>query len=133
EFERYRQAITAGLEQIDLYAMHDRVSRIAVPLINSFCQDGHADLLQQYVFPLVFATVNEILSCPPEIGQQVAAGTAALLEGVEAEKGNQMLGEALQALVTLRRAEPRHDITTALLRHPAGLDDSEVSTHISQV
>ncbi|WP_067862822.1 cytochrome P450 [Nocardia shimofusensis] len=133
EFERYRQAITASLEQVDLYAMHETVGRIAVPLINTFCQDGHADLIRQYVFPLVFAAVNEMLGCPPEIGQQVAAGTAALLEGVEAEKGDQMLTEALQQLVVLKRADPRHDITTALLRHPAGLDDREASTHVSQV
>src|SRR5690606_36918479 len=133
EFDRYRQAITAGIEQVDLYMMHERVSRIAVPLINTFCQDGRADLIRQYVYPLVFATVNELLGCPPEIGQQVAAGTAALLEGVEAEKGNQIITDALQQLVALRRAEPRRDITTALLHHPAGLDDEEARTHVSQV
>lgn len=133
EFERYRQAITSGIEQIDLYAMHDTVGRIAVPLINSFCQDGHADLIGQYVFPLVFAAINEMLGCPPEIGQKVAAGTAALLEGVEAEKGNRLLTEALQQLVALKHADPRRDITTSLLRHPAKLDDAEVCTHVSQL
>ncbi|WP_137354231.1 cytochrome P450 [Nocardia farcinica] len=133
EFVRYRQAITASIDQVDLYAMHDIVEEVAVPLINAFCQDGHADLIRQYVFPLVFAVVNAMLGCPPEIGQQVAAGTAALLEGVDAEKGNQLLGEALRKLVTLKRSEPRRDITSMLLQHPSGLDDVEVSHHVSQV
>ncbi|GAA5054227.1 cytochrome P450 family protein [Nocardia callitridis] len=133
EFVRYRGAITASMAEVDLYALHNTVERIAVPLINSFCEDGAADLIRQYVFPLAFEVINAMLGCPPEIGQQVAAGTAALLEGVDAEKGNQMLGEALMQLVQLKRSEPRADITSVLLQHPAGLDDVEVSHHVSQV
>jgi cytochrome P450 len=56
-----------------------------------------------------------------------------LLEGVDVEKGNQMLGDALMKLVALKRAEPRRDITSVLLQHPAELDDVEVSHHVSQV
>ncbi|OQS15686.1 cytochrome [Nocardia donostiensis] len=133
EFVRYRKAITASIDAVDLYALHEIVEGIAVPLINSFCQDGSADLIHQYVFPLVFEVVNSLLGCTPEIGQQVAAGTAALLEGVDAEKGNQMLGEALMKLVMLKRTEPQRDITSMLIQHPAELDDVEVSHHVSQV
>ncbi|MBF6468398.1 cytochrome P450 [Nocardia beijingensis] len=133
DFTRYRGAITAAIDDVDLYALHAVVEGVAIPLINSFCQDGSADLIRQYVFPLVFEVVNYLLGCPPEIGGQVAAGTAALLEGVDAEKGNQMLGEALMSLVTLKRAEPDRDITSVLLQHPARLNDVEASHHVSQV
>nr|WP_235747005.1 cytochrome P450 [Nocardia coffeae] len=133
EFERYRGAITASVQAVDLYAMHDIVEEIAIPLINGFCQDGHAELISQYVYPLVFEVVNAMLGCPPEIGQQVAAGTAAMLEGVDAEKGSQMLGQALMSLVTLKRSTPGNDITSTLQQHPSGLDDVEVSHHVSQV
>ncbi|MEV6138357.1 cytochrome P450 [Nocardia sp. NPDC051990] len=133
DFVRYRQAITASVEAVDLYALHDIVENIAIPLINGFCQDGRAELISQYVYPLAFEVVNSMLGCPPDIGQQVAAGTAALLEGVDAEKGNQILGEALMNLVTLKRAEPGNDITSVLQQHPAALDDVEVSHHVSQV
>ena len=67
-----------------------------------------------------------MLGCPPEIGQRVAAGMAAIFEGIDAEKGNQMLSEALLELVTLKRAEPGDDITSRLLQHPAELDDVEM-------
>ncbi|MGF6886788.1 cytochrome P450 [Nocardia sp. GAS34] len=133
EFERYRQAITAGIGAVDLYAMHDIVESIATRLINGFCGTGSAELISQYVYPLAFEVVNVMLGCPPEIGQRVAAGTAALLEGVDAEKGNQMLGQALMDLVTLKRSEPGNDIVTVLQQHSAALDDVEVSHHVSQV
>nr|WP_085995913.1 cytochrome P450 [Nocardia transvalensis] len=133
EYGRYRQAITASIQAVDLYAMHDIVEQIATPLINGFCEEGRAELISQYVYPLAFEVVNVMLGCPPEIGQQVAAGTAALLEGVDAEKGNQMLGQALMDLVMLKRAEPGNDITSVLQQHSAALDDVEVSHHVSQV
>ncbi|MEV0355782.1 cytochrome P450 [Nocardia sp. NPDC050697] len=133
DFTRYRGAITAGMDQVDLYALHDVVESLALPLIDSFCATGEAELISQYVYPLVFGIVNYLLGCPPEIGAKVAAGTAALLEGVDAEEGNRILGEALMQLVTLKRGQPRRDITSTLLQHPAGLDDVEASHHVSQV
>ncbi|MEV6426496.1 cytochrome P450 [Nocardia sp. NPDC051463] len=133
DFARYRQASTASLDAIDLYALHDIVEKIAIPLVNTFCQDGKADLISQYVFPLLFQVVNTLLGCPPEIGQRVAAGTAAIVEGVDAENGNKILFDALLELVALKRTEPGDDITTVLLQHPSELDELEVVNHVAQV
>ncbi|MEU4314422.1 cytochrome P450 [Nocardia sp. NPDC024068] len=133
EFLRYRQAITASIDEVDMYAIHTVVANIAGPLINSFCRDGEAELIQQYVFPLTFQVMNYLLGSPPEIGHQVAAGIAAMLEGVDAEEGSRMLGEALMNLVLLKRSEPDSDMTSVLLQHPAGLTEEEVSHHVSQV
>ncbi|WP_432279439.1 cytochrome P450 [Nocardia carnea] len=133
EFLRYRQAITAGIDEVDMYAIHAVVENIAGPLINSFCADGRAELIQQYVFPLSFQVINYLLGSPPEVGQQVAAGIAAMLEGIDAEAGSRMLGEALAKLVATKREDPGADITSVLLRHPAELSDEEVSHHVSQV
>lgn len=133
EFLRYRQAITASIDQVDMYAIHTVVENLAGPLINSFCADGRAELIQQYVFPLSFQVISYLLGSPPEIGRQVAAGIAAMLEGVDAEAGSRMLGEALMNLVILKRETPGADITSVLLRHPAELSNEEVSHHVSQV
>ncbi|MGQ4599403.1 cytochrome P450 [Nocardia sp. R6R-6] len=126
DFVRYRQAITAGIGDVDMYALHDTVGKIATPLINSLCQTGSADLIRQYTFPLTFEVVNALLGCPPEIGRRVATGMAALVEAVEAEDGNKMISDAMLELVTLKQSEPGNDITSSLLRHPAGLDDEEM-------
>ncbi|WP_280381950.1 cytochrome P450 [Nocardia wallacei] len=126
DFLRYRRAITGSIGEVDSYALHTAVEQIAVPLINTFCGDGTADLIQQYVFPLTFEAVNALLGCPAAIGQRVATGMAALVEGVDAEEGNRMISAAMLELVRLKRAESGNDLTSLLLRHPAALDDEEM-------
>ncbi|WP_330232344.1 cytochrome P450 [Nocardia sp. NBC_00508] len=126
EHTRYRQAIAASIAEIDLHTLRSSVERITVALINNFCTAGAADLLAEYAFPLAFDVLNVLLGCPPELGQRVATGLAAIFDGIEAEKGNIILAEALHELVTLKRVEPGDDVTTRLLQHPAGLDDTEM-------
>ncbi|MEV6322919.1 cytochrome P450 [Nocardia sp. NPDC051787] len=123
---RYRQATVAGIDEIDLFGLRATVEQIAVPLINTFCGDGSADLVAQYAFPLAFAVINAMLGCPPDIGQRAAMGMAAMFEGIEAEQGNAMFASAMADLVALKRTQPGDDIVTGLLRHPAGLDDAEM-------
>ncbi|MFC9438036.1 cytochrome P450 [Nocardia sp. NPDC057030] len=126
DHSKYRQANVAAIAEVDLHSLHATVERIAIPLINAFCQDGAADLISQYAFPLTFAVLNAMLGCSPEIGQQVATGMAAIFEGVNADKGNAMLTDALFELVNTKRKEPGDDITSRLLAHPAKLDDVEM-------
>ncbi|GAA5104733.1 cytochrome P450 [Nocardia iowensis] len=126
EHVRYREVISASINKVDLHALHATVEEIAVPLINSFSGSGAADLVSQYAFPLSFDAVNAMLGCPPEIGQQVAVATAAIFEGIDADKGNAMLTEALMELITCKRATPGDDVTTRLLQHPTKLSDAEL-------
>ncbi|MGY1942906.1 cytochrome P450 [Nocardia asiatica] len=126
EHLRYRQANVASIIGVDLHALHGTIEQIAIPLINAFCQDGAADLISQYAFPLSFAVLNAMIGCPADIGQQVATGMAAIFEGVNADKGNAMLTDALFELVQMKRKDPGDDITSRLLNHAAGLDDVEM-------
>ncbi|MEU7631195.1 cytochrome P450 [Nocardia sp. NPDC049220] len=127
EHARYRQAITAALDGVDLFSMHQNVEAVAAPLINNFCMDGEAELISQYAFPLTFHVLNAMLGCPPDLGQHIAAGMAAMFEGGSAAtEADARINEALLELVTLKRAEPGHDITSRLLAHPAQLQDSEM-------
>lgn len=126
EHIRYRAVNTAGIDGVDLHALHGVVERIAGPLINAFCASGTADLVTQYAFPLAFESINALLGCPPEIGGKVAAATQAVFDGVDAEHGNRMLGAAVLELIDLKRADPGDDITSRVLAHPADLDESEL-------
>ncbi|MGW1737920.1 cytochrome P450 [Nocardia sp. NPDC001965] len=123
---RYRRVNTAGIDGVDLHALHTTVGRIAVPLIDAFCATGGADLVTQYAFPLAFESVNAMLGCPPEIGSKVAEATQAVFDGVDAERGNRLLSAAVLELVDLKRDEPGDDITSRILAHPAELDQSEL-------
>ncbi len=126
EHIRYRQANVAAIRAVDLYALHDTVERIAIPLINAFCASGSADLMAQYAFPLAFGAVNALLGCPAEIGQRIAAGMAAIFDGVDAEQGNRVLTEAILELVLGKRSRPGDDIVSRLAADPAELSDEEM-------
>lgn len=129
---RYRQANVSAVEGVDLHGLHAIVEREAIPLINTFCESGSAELITQYAFPLVFAGLNEMLGCPPEIGQRVAAGMAALFDSVDenAARGMEVLSGALFELIELKRREPGNDMVTRLLQHNAALDDTEMLANI---
>jgi cytochrome P450 len=123
---RYRNTLNDALAGIDLHSLSSLVESSAVPIINSFCNDGKADVLNQYILPLIFSVFCEILGCPPEIGERVAQASAAMFDGVDTETVNAIMGEALLDLTALKRAHPADDVTTRLVQHPAGLSDEEM-------
>jgi cytochrome P450 len=126
EHTRYRAATNAALAGVDLHGLHTVVERAAVPIINSFCAHGHADLISQYILPLVFTVLNDILGCPAHIGARVAAASAAMFEGVDTVEVNAMFQAALLELTQFKRAEPGDDVATRLVHHSAGLSDEEM-------
>ncbi|MBF6347431.1 cytochrome P450 [Nocardia flavorosea] len=130
---RYRQAIVAGLDEVDPFGLHETVERVAVPLINSFCADGSADLIEQYAFPLTFAVLNSMLGCPTEIAQRAATGMAAMFEGVGAEDGAALLMKSLAELIELKRAQPGDDVTTRMMQHPSALTEPEIANQVGTI
>jgi cytochrome P450 len=131
EHQRYRDVHTAAMRGVDLHAMHAHIEKLAIPLINGFCEDGHADLIQQYCFPLSFAACNVLLGCPPYLGDRIAEGMAKIFENVDAEAGNQIVGAALAELLDLKRNHPGDDAVTRMLQHPAALSDEELLHQIN--
>lgn len=124
---RLRSANTFALDGIDLHAAQALVEKIAVPLINSFCAAGQADLLAQFVHPLVFEVLNTLVGCSPEIGSRVARGMAAVFDtSTDAEAGNVTLESALYEQTMRRIADPGDDITTRMIAHSAELTEEEV-------
>ncbi|MEU1205301.1 cytochrome P450 [Nocardia sp. NPDC005825] len=123
---RYRWTINDALAGIDLHSVRTMVERTALPLVNGFCGDGKADVLGQYAFPLVFSAFCQIVGCPPEIGQRIAAVNAAMFDGVDTAEVNRLMGDALLDLTALKRAQPADDVVTRLVQHPAGLSDEEM-------
>ncbi|WP_028478292.1 cytochrome P450 [Nocardia sp. CNY236] len=123
---RYRAANVAALSEVDLPALHAIIEDIAVPLINSFCEAGSADILTDYAFPLVFSVLNRLIGCPVEIGQRLATGTAARFNTVRAAEGIAMVVDALRELIALKRVQPDDDIASRLIAHPSALDEDEL-------
>ncbi|AVH22935.1 cytochrome P450 [Nocardia cyriacigeorgica] len=126
EHARYRGAMNDALAGIDLNMQRAMVEKSAIPITNTFCRDGQADVLSQYALPLVFSVLCQVLGCPQDIGEQVAAASAAMFDGVDTETVNAQMGSALLELTALKRAHPGDDVTTRLVQHPAGLTDEEM-------
>lgn len=126
EHTRYRATLNDALAGIDLNSLRTMVAESAIPIINTFCEDGTADVLSQYVLPLVFSVFCRVLGCPAEIGEQVASASAAMFEGVDTDTVNAVMNEALLELTALKRAHPGNDVTTRLVEHSAGLSDNEM-------
>ncbi|MFQ6329267.1 cytochrome P450 [Nocardia sp. CWNU-33] len=126
EHTRYRNALNDALAGMDLNSLRSMVAASAIPIINTFCKDGNAELLNQYILPLVFSVFCQVLGCPPEIGQRVAQASAAMFDGVDTDAVNAEMGKALLDLTALKRAHPADDVTTRLTQHPEGLSDEEM-------
>ncbi|WP_217439240.1 cytochrome P450 [Nocardia barduliensis] len=127
---RLRDVFTTALDEVDLHAVHDIVERTAIPLINTFCTTGSADLVAAYAFPIVFEVVNELLGCPPSISEKAAAGVLAMLDGVDAQEANRRFEQSLLELVRFKRTTPGADITTGLLRRGTTLTEEEMLNQV---
>ncbi|MCU1644159.1 MAG: cytochrome monooxygenase, partial [Nocardia sp.] len=85
EHSRYRVANVSALDTVDLHGMRAVVEQIAVPLINEFCSgngdDVHrsmasADLLGQFIYPLVYRVLAFVMGFDDDTNEQVGAGMA---------------------------------------------------------
>ncbi|MEV0043081.1 hypothetical protein AB0H60_06165 [Nocardia rhamnosiphila] len=93
--DRYRKASKDSIDAVDGHELRTTVARSATSLINGCCRSGTADLVTDYARPLVFAVLNRIMGCPPEIGERVTAGMAARFDTVGATAGMRLVHAAL--------------------------------------
>ncbi|MCO6010131.1 cytochrome P450 [Actinoallomurus purpureus] len=130
EHARLRAAVSDGLSRIDLNTLRESVERHSEALIRRFAAKGAADLRTEYALVLPLLVFNEILGCPPEIGDRIAVAMQGLVDNVDTAKNNQILLEATGELVALKRARPAEDLTSWLLSHPARLTDEELTEQL---
>ncbi|MFC3961646.1 cytochrome P450 [Nocardia jiangsuensis] len=121
---RLREAITASLAGVDLYAVERAVDRAAEKLIHRFCQRGSAEIRAEYAFPLTVRVMCELLGIEPEVAEQVWLEMARMLDG-DGQAGARF-GAALYSVAQGKRARPGLDMMSRLVEHPAGLSDAEV-------
>ncbi|WP_246495242.1 cytochrome P450 [Streptomyces zagrosensis] len=126
EHRRLRQVVTDSLERIDPNELRGYVEESADTLIDQFCARGEADLLAEYARAIPMLVANHMFGCPPDVGERLLAGMSGIFDGVDAEKANEVLTQALVELVALKRAKPGADVTSWMMAHPAGLTDEEM-------
>jgi cytochrome P450 len=112
-------------------AMQPLVRRIADELLDALDGRDDADLVRDYAFPLPMMVICELLGFPPEDRFAYRAWSTAILTHGEPGAFGRALAEMtgyLADLMVRRRADPRDDLFTGLLRaRDAGqLGDDEV-------
>lgn len=130
EHTRYRRALTAALEPVDLYALHATVQQLAVQRIDRFCAAGAAELIADYALPLNFAVLNELVGCPADLGAELVGAFADMFDAADpaaAATVEARIGAALGELIAVKRRFPDEDIATRLCQHAVGLTDVEVA------
>ncbi|MBM7438720.1 cytochrome P450 [Streptomyces sp. HB132] len=130
EHARYREANRAALHGADQHRLRGLVEQVCEEAIGGFQGHGQADLLNQFAWKVAFDVLSELLGCPDGIGNRIANGIIELFDGVNAIRGNEILGQAVADLVTLKRLRPGNDVTSHLLAHPAQLTDTEMSHQV---
>ncbi|MGN2636450.1 cytochrome P450 [Nocardia takedensis] len=123
---RYRAATVDALTGIDHLGLEASIAERTVRLVNTFCGAGRAELIGDFLTPLIFSLINDILGCPDDIGAMIAQATAAMFDGTDSVRLEVMLSEAFGALVDLKWSEPGEDATTRFLRHRSGLSRAEL-------
>ncbi|MDN3354673.1 cytochrome P450 [Actinomadura sp. DC4] len=128
---RLRAAVTDSLARVDMFALRGYVEQAAGTLIARFAAKGVGDLVADYARALPLLVSNEMLGCPPEIGDRLVEGMSGIFDTVDARRSNEILRDAVVDLVRLKRAEPAQDITSWLAEHPVRLSDEEMLHQIT--
>ena len=126
EHRRLRGAIDDALARIDPNALRQAIERAADAIIDRFADTGTADLLNDYANELPLRVLTELFGTAPSIGDRLSTGIRNLYDGIEPEKHNAMVGQAVVDLIALRRAEPGENLVTWLMRHEANLTEAEL-------
>ncbi len=116
-------------KRVDL--MRPMVERIAGGLLDGLRERETIDVVKDFAFPLPIMIICELLGFPPEdLHAYRTWSTAILTRGSEMsfEQATTELNSYLRELMTARRADPREDILTDLVRacDAGDLDEQEV-------
>ncbi|MGV9500215.1 cytochrome P450 [Streptomyces sp. NPDC003642] len=131
---RLRAAVTDGLRAAAARGVRRHATHFANKQIDAFAGAGRADLVQDYAEYLPMLVLTRILGLPEAEGRDLAESCARVLKGGEdALVHDGRIKEILGRLAERKRTEPGGDFTTALLEHPAGLDEDEVVSHLRLV
>ncbi len=126
EHRRLRSSIDDCLARIDPNALRGYIEQSSDAIIDRFASTGEADLLGGYAKELPLRVLTQVFGCTPELGDRLYTGIRGIFDGIEPEKANTIITEAIIELIALRREKPGNDMVTWLLEHESNLTDAEL-------
>jgi cytochrome P450 len=125
EHARQRKLVNRAFTPKAVAAMRPRIEAIAHELIDGFCNDGNADLVQTYSGPLPFVVMAEALGIPATDRDQFvhwADEAIANMNAGDAAPGDADFRDYILRQITERRAEPRDDLISRVVHATEGDD-----------
>lgn len=118
---RLRALVSQAFTARRVEALRPRITAISQRLLEAFPPGGSVDLLEAFAFPLPITVIAELLGVPAEDQPRFREWTTTLLSPPRSNnleplrKTAVQLQQYFQGFLARRRAEPRDDLTSALL------------------
>ena len=123
---QYRKLLDPLFSPSKVKGMEEQVRQIAVDLIAGFADKGEVDLVPEFAFPFPGTVFLSVMGWPVEDADMMNKWVGAFLHGVPGGTEEETLAARvdaseksrayIQAIVDDRRANPRDDITTAIVQ-----------------
>lgn len=136
----YRKLLDPLLSPAKVAEMEDQIRSVAVDLIDRFIDSGTCDVVPQFAFPFPGSVFLSIMGWPLEDAAMMNRWVEAFLKGVPGGTAEETMNARIaasqesrayiQAIVDDRRANPRDDLTSAVVNADFGgeqISDSDLS------
>jgi cytochrome P450 len=137
---QYRRLLDPLFSPAKVKGMEDQVRAVAVDIINGFIGGGKVDFVPDFAFPFPGTVFLSIMGWPLEDAATMNAWVNVFLHGIPGGTEEETLAARMEAsdksrayiqrMVDDRRANPREDITTAIVQAEidgAPISDSDLS------
>ncbi|MDB1088152.1 cytochrome P450 [Streptomyces sp. ACA25] len=126
EHQRHVAMVGSALEGVDPFELRRTAEQLADALIDAFCSNGEAELVNDYAKLLPVLVLARIFGFPDAEGPGLARALNALADGgADALEAHQYFGARMQELVAAKRARPGADVASRMLAHPEPFTDEE--------
>ncbi|MEV4442399.1 cytochrome P450 [Streptomyces sp. NPDC049577] len=122
EHTRVRRLLSRSFTEVRIERLRPKIEQVAARLIDGFmAADGPADLMEQFAVPLAGTVVCDLLGVPFEDQERFrqwldAFSATTVMTAEETEEGTAALHGYIADLMHRRRAEPREDLISAMVR-----------------
>ena len=123
---RLRALVRKAFSPRRVERLRPRVQQIADELLDAVAQGGRMDLIDDYAFPLPIMVISELLGVPSADSAQFRNWSNAVVSGEPFSTGGPLpawrrtalseFSDYLRALCERKRADPRDDLVTGLVR-----------------
>jgi cytochrome P450 len=123
DHRRLRRLVTKAFTPRMVEQLRPRIQEIADELLDAVEERGRMDLVEEFAFPLPMMVISELLGIPYDDRDRFRAWSTPIVTPVLTAEALASFGEQMSAFVAYlrdlferRRAEPRHDLVSALLQ-----------------